>query len=293
MENKKRNITGLTFLIMGVIVLIIGIIAMKNTDMSKYDITDTGERRSTVEEYKAEDVKELKLILGASSYTIKADSTTDKITVDSVDTEENYASTSQKDGVFEYRVNNKELIDTGWFRFHFFDFDLTKLANVRSWKDLKSIADPDDGKVIITVPDKVFDKVTIECGVGNSKISGIKCRELIFDGGVGNVELNDVTADKTSLDAGVGNLSGYGSSFGKFELDAGVGNINLTGAMNDADINCGVGNVSIHVLGNISNYDVDSDDADIHGSGSGSVNSGERYKITVDSGLGDCNIYFE
>lgn len=290
MEHKTRNITGLTFLIMGIIVIIIGVIAMNNTDMSRYKVA-SGERESSVQQYNADGVTDIKLDLGVSSYKIIADESTDKITVDSKNIRKNGASSSVEGSTFEYRANESTLIDTGLFKFHFFDFDPSRIADVKSFKDLGRLFNEDeDSEVIITVPAKKYELVKISCGVGNSEVNGLECNELKLSAGVGNLKIYGIKAEDTKLSAGVGNIEGSDLSFDNIKLSAGVGNIELSGFFGDTDVSCGMGNVDLHIKGAKSDYDIDKDNADLHGEGS---SNGGKYDLKVSSGLGDCDIYFE
>ena len=290
MEHKARNITGLTFLIMGIIVFVIGVIAMNNTDMSKYSVT-RGERESSVQEYKADGVTDIKLDLGVSSYKIIADESAQKITVDSKNIRKSAASSSVEGSTFEYTANENTLIDTGFFKFHFFSLDPSRIADIKSFKDLGKLFNEDeDSEVIITLPAKKYNLVKISCGVGNTEVRGIESEELKLSAGVGNLEIYELRAENTKLSAGVGNLEGSGLSFDDIKLSAGVGNIELSGFFGNTDVSCGMGNVKLHISGARDDYDIDTDEADLHGEGS---SNGGKYDLKVSSGLGDCDIYFE
>ena len=292
MEHKKRNITGLTFLIMGVIVLVIGIIAVNNTDMSKYKSESSlGKRVDSTQEYNADGIKNIKLDLGISDYTVVFDESADKITVKSANFPEKGASTSADGDTFEYRANENNIISWNGFNFHLFDIDFSRIADMKSPTDISKLWEEDDSSVVITIPAKAYNDIKIGCGVGNTALSGkVSCDDLKINCGVGNLKLDGFSADTAKLEGGVGNIKGEGVSFGDLKIEAGMGNIDLKGFVGDTKINCGVGNIDLTIKGSRNDYDIDEDEADIHGSG---TSNGGSYTIKVESGLGDCDIYFE
>ncbi|MBO6141561.1 MAG: DUF4097 family beta strand repeat protein [Ruminococcus sp.] len=291
MEHKKRNITGLTFLIMGIIVLVIGIIAVNNTDMSKYKKTSGIKKTDSVQTYNADNVKDIKIEFGTNNYTVIFDENTDKITVDSKGIYENSASVSVDGDTFEYRTNENTILDFGPFKFHFFNLDFSRLADISSFSDIGKLFDEGDGEVCITLPAKDYDDVKIGCGIGNTSIKGnSNSKELKISAGVGNLSIDGLKAKTAKLSAGVGNIKGDNVSFDDFDLSAGIGNIDLRGFVGDTKVSCGTGNVKLTILGSESDYDIDEDDADIHGDGK---SNGGDYDLKISSGLGDCDIYFE
>ncbi len=291
MESKKKNIAGLTILILGVIVLVIGIIAVNNTDMSKYKTASrSGSRESFTEEYSAEGIEDIKISLDSNDYTIIFDDSTDRIKIEA----EDYAKDSYKvenfEGTFRFEPKD-ENIKLGKLSFHFWLPDLSRLDEIHSVGDLDKLFDDDDGKMTITIPKNLYDEVHISAGVGDLVFKGCECKTLHLSAGVGNVDITDVKADEGHLSAGVGNIDGTGINFEDFHLSAGVGNVDLAGFVGDSKISCGVGNVKLHVKNSSNNYHIKEDNADIHEGGS-SV-SDKDYDMKISSGLGDCDIYFE
>lgn len=288
---KRRLFTGLTLIILGILVFIIGFIAMRNTDMSQYNTKR--ERIDSFEEYDAGGVENITLDLGVSNYSIVFSGSAEKITVDSKGVFKDLTRAEVDGNDFSYRLNDSSVINIGKINIHMFDLNFERLADIHSLSDFADIINDkaDESKVTITLPDKEYKNIKINAGVGNVDISGADGDEIKLSAGVGNVTLTDISGKTTKISAGAGNIRGTDLDLGDFNLSAGVGNVDLSGKTNDTKISCGVGNVTMHIKGAKSDYNIDEDDAEIHGSGSG---SGDRnYDLKISSGLGDCDIYFE
>lgn len=135
-----------------------------------------------------------------------------------------------------------------------------------------------DANITITVPDKVFDKIDIEAGVGTTEIDDITVAEFDFDGGIGESSFT------------------YMDILRNADIDVGVGEFYFSGELNgDIDIDSGVGSVTMDIDGykldyNI-NYDKGVGDVEINGSNIESTN--EKHKIDIDCGVGEVNLNFK
>lgn len=290
MEHKKRNITGLTFLILGIVVLVIGIIAINNTDMSKYGTSHSGELETFTEEFSADGIENIKIDLGENDYSIIFDENAANITVHAEDLYKDSYTVKKEDGTF--KIETKDHTYKFWkFNFHFINIDYSKFNDIHSITDLGKLFDSYDGKVTVTFPARLYDEVKLSSGVGDVYISGCECKEFDLSAGVGNVDLENVKADSSRFSAGMGNIDGKDIDFESFNLSAGVGNVDLSGFVGDTKISCGVGDVIMHIKNDSHNYDIDEDEADIHTGGK--ETSDKKYDMKISSGIGDCDIYFE
>lgn len=290
MEHKARNITGFSFLILGIVALVAGIILVNNTDMSKYR-KDNGRHDSFVETYSAENIKDIKLEFAVNDYKIVFDDNADKITIDCNDVNKEFIDIKTEDSTFKLIEENGMSINKGIFKFHFFNLDLSRVDEIDSVGDIGKIFGDGDGEVIITIPEKYYDTVKVSSGVGNVEMTGGECNSLKVSAGVGNVDLIGTKSDDCDFSAGVGNIECTDVNFESFSLSAGMGNVKVKGFLGDTKLSCGVGNVDLYIKNSSDNYDIREDDADIHEGGKST--SDKKYDIKISSGMGDCDVYFE
>ena len=290
MEHKARNITGLSFLILGIVALVIGIILINTSDMSKYK-KDNGRHESFAETYSAEDIEEIKLSFSLNDYEIIFDENAKDIKVDCRDVNKDLLDIENEDKTFRLHEDSGTTIRKGIFHFEFFGLDLSRADEIDDVTDLDKLLTGGDGKVTITIPAKLYKSVKISSGVGNVDITGGECKSFKISAGVGNVHADGTKAEECDFSAGVGNIECTNVSFESFDLSAGMGNVKVSGFLGDTKLSCGVGNVDLHIKNSSDNYDIKEDNADIHYGGT-SVSSKE-YDLKISSGVGDCDVYFE
>ncbi len=117
----------------------------------------------------------------------------------------------------------------------------------------------EDAQIKVTIPrDGQFKEVKITTGAGNMEIEGLKADVLKLGIGAGNAKIKQVTAyKKADIDGGVGKVTIVDASFNDLDLDVGVGNFKLSGKLTgDSDIDCGVGKLELAVLGKQEDYTI-------------------------------------
>lgn len=162
----------------------------------------------------------------------------------------------------------------------------------------------DIGDLIIYIPENLvtLSDVNIEAGAGEITINSLETKELHLNLGAGKVYIENLIVDKeTNIDGGAGKLEIISGEINNLDLDMGVGEIvlqsNLTGK---SDIDAGIGNLNIELLGNKESYkievdkglgNIDIDNKDIVGEKQAWGN-GENY-IKIDGGIGNISVDFK
>ena len=175
--------------------------------------------------------------------------------------------------------------------------DKTKMIVFLNSNILRWFSDVEEAKLTITVPDKMFDKVEFDLGVGEANVSGINAKEMEIDSGTGSFTGKDLNISGTlDIDSGTGEVKLENCNVGKLDIDSGVGALSFSGKVTDGlDADCGVGETDITIYGNYNDYDVDADagigkvnieKGDTSHSGSGKI------PVKVDGGIGEVNIRF-
>lgn len=114
----------------------------------------------------------------------------------------------------------------------------------------------------VFIPDNInFNAVSINGGAGKIKIEELKSENLFLDLGAGNVTIENLLIErKAEIDGGFGNLTINNGQINNLELDLGVGDLSLTSYLTgEAEINTGVGESNINLLGDAESYSIEVD----------------------------------
>ena len=159
-----------------------------------------------------------------------------------------------------------------------------------------------NGDLILYIPETIeFEKVKINAGAGKINIENLNTEELELELGAGETEIKtlNVTRD-CNIDGGAGKFSILSGNINNLDLDIGLWETNLTAKLKGkSDIDAGVGNVNITLLGNkedykididkgLGNINIDEDSFDVDGT----YGTGETF-IKVDGGVGNIKVDFE
>lgn len=152
----------------------------------------------------------------------------------------------------------------------------------------------DAGEITVTLPEKVYEEITVDQGVGEFTATDISCDVFKLECGVGDSNLINVTAKSIDIDMGVGECEIRESALTNCRIEGGVGDftINNSDILSGCSIDGGVGEININL--NSDNYKViaDSGLGDVVFNGDevdNNIGSGE-VTIDVDCGVGDINI---
>jgi len=164
------------------------------------------------------------------------------------------------------------------------------------------LANKENKTLTLFVPeDFVFDVVSINNGAGDININILNAKNLFLDLGAGNVNMSNINVNREAeINGGAGDLDIKDSNINNLELDLGVGNVNLTSVLRgESEINTGVGETKINVLGKIEDYELEIDKGIGNVTVDGvSINSEYRYghglnHIDIDGGMGNIDVTFQ
>jgi len=128
----------------------------------------------------------------------------------------------------------------------------------------------DGSKLVVYVPsDYIFDSVSIENGASKIDIDSLSCKKLYMDLGAGKVTINNILVlNKAEIDGGAGEINIENGSLNNLDLDMGIGKLSLISQITgESEIDAGIGNVNLNLLGNLN-----------------------EYKIILDKGIGKCSV---
>ena len=159
-----------------------------------------------------------------------------------------------------------------------------------------------DIKLIIYLPKGlVFEKADITSGVGKLSFEKLSAQKLVLDFGVGKAVINELEAlDSATINGGAGFVEIRNGWLNNLTLDMGVGKFKLKSKLTGkSDIDHGIGNGEIILLGSKEDYSLDID----KGLGQTTVD-GEKIeddttfgtgnnRVEIDGGIGEINIKFE
>lgn len=116
--------------------------------------------------------------------------------------------------------------------------------------------------LILEVPENyIFDRVKIKTGAGRLTIDSLSSKELSLDLGAGEAVIGTLNAsEKSSLNGGAGKITVNTGSLSNLDFDIGVGEVSLTSRLSgESEINCGVGNIKLTLIGGREDYCVEFD----------------------------------
>ena len=162
-------------------------------------------------------------------------------------------------------------------------------GNITNWDDLKKAfgVDASAMDVSITVPATPMEKLKVKTRLGNVHVSGLEVvGKVKAETGLGNIECYEVRAyDEVELESGMGDVTlGVQEAYSsvRFDLKTGMGTVeaHLNGPEKDWDYEAktGMGNVTVN--------------GDSRGSKLERKSTGD-YKLELESGMGDINLYFQ
>ncbi|MGN0572975.1 MAG: DUF4097 family beta strand repeat-containing protein [Acutalibacteraceae bacterium] len=157
-------------------------------------------------------------------------------------------------------------------------------------------------KVILTVPEsKIFDKADISAGAGTVRIDELTADKLCLDLGAGKTDIGKLSALSSSrINGGAGELNIGGGELANLDFDMGVGKVSIVSRLNgDCEADCGVGDLSLTLIGTRDDYRIDLDkgvgEAVVGGerASDGAVFGNGVNSVDVDGGVGRIEIKFE
>lgn len=157
------------------------------------------------------------------------------------------------------------------------------------------------GKLILSIPAGfVFREADIATGAGRVSVEVLSVQELSLELGAGEVNLQNLTVKtKANVEGGAGKITMQNARIHNLDMEMGVGEVDMTAVLaGSTQIECGIGNVQITLLGSKADYRIQLD------TGLGNaVIDGQRMqkdavygqgdnRIALDAGIGNIRIDF-
>ena len=157
---------------------------------------------------------------------------TDHITVDYADTAEKPLYTiSVEDGLLRIQTTTEEREK---------NISLIKIGG-------KTVSEKPTHDLVITLPQKKYQDVSVALAVGTLSVEGVKAAQLTAEAAVNTVELSGIQADQLNAASAVGKMTLRDSQIGNAEIEGAVGgvaveNVTASGQLTVTNI---VGSVSL------------------------------------------------
>lgn len=159
-----------------------------------------------------------------------------------------------------------------------------------------------DEEIIIYIPENLeFEEVEISTGAGKVIIESMTTKKLSFELGAGETQIKSLNVlREAEIEGGAGRLEISSGSINNLDLDMGVGEIILdTELKGKSDIDAGVGNLRINLIGQEDSYAIKTSKGlgsiKIDGKevSNDSVYGNGTNQIEIDGGIGNIDIDFE
>lgn len=153
----------------------------------------------------------------------------------------------------------------------------------------------------ITLPkDLIFNEADIDTGAGRILIESLSAGELSLDLGAGETVIDSLNVSgEASISGGAGRIEIKHSEIGHLDVDHGVGELIITSLVkNGGEFDCGMGSVSVTLIGGEDDYSVNAEKGigEIKICGR-SVSNGSTYgigssRIEINGGVGAVHVDF-
>ena len=179
----------------------------------------------------AQQVDRIRVEDAISNVTIRT-ADTDHITVDYADTAEKPLYTiSVEDGLLRIQTTTEEREK---------NISLIKIGG-------KTVSEKPTHDLVITLPQKKYQDVSVALAVGTLSVEGVKAAQLTAEAAVNTVELSGIQADQLNAASAVGKMTLQDSQIGNAEIEGAVGgvaveNVTASGQLTVTNI---VGSVSL------------------------------------------------
>ncbi len=228
---KSTNVIlffSLAFIIVGIIMIVVALLL--GAEFNNYKLSDFNQVYE-------ENINTININVEAGEVIIKE---SDSFKIEASDIVENKFKSEV--------INNTWEIEHLQFS-HFFNF----LSNSFSL----------NSKIIIYIPEDItMDKFTIDLGAGKGEIENLNAKDIKINVGAGSLDIDNLYSEKSNIDCGVGDININGIMLGYNKIDNGVGSVNLNLIGNEKDYNyrydIGIGEVKIndttHTKGSSGDY---------------------------------------
>lgn len=264
-------IVSMIILLLGAAVLAVGIILWKTNGIDQYIHLES----FSVKDQPLDNIA--KLDINVESGTLKIIRGGEKLDLNAENVPE---------GIYDYGTRDGKFVLKCKSRFSFLNYSVLQLFTDKNIKP----------KFELTLPDKVFDEVTLKVGAGEIELDGLTADEIEIDVGAGSLSGSGVKAlNELNCDIGAGEFVLTDCETSKLELDCGAGSATYKGTVTGgADIDCGVGELNITVYGSADMYNIKAEkgigDLNIDRGGAPAEKGSIPFK--VDGGIGEINIKF-
>lgn len=169
-----------------------------------------------------------------SNVTIRT-AETDHITVDYADTTEKPLYTiSVEDGLLSIQTTTEEI-------------EGKNMSLIKIRIDGKTVSGRPDHDLVITLPQKQYQELSVALAVGTLSIEGVKASQLTAESAVNTVKLSGIQADQLNTASAVGQVTVCDSQIGNAEIEGAVGgvvveNVTASGQLTVSNV---VGSVSL------------------------------------------------
>lgn len=171
-----------------------------------------------------------------------------------------------------------------------------------SEKDHKPFSESSKKSVLtLTLPEGLtFNEADIDTGAGRILIESLSAKELSLDLGAGETVIHSLNvSDKASINGGAGRLEIKYSEIGHLDVDHGIGELIITALVkNSGEFDCGMGSVSVTLIGGEDDYSVHAEKGigEIKISGisasNGSTHGAGSSRIEINGGVGAVSVDF-
>ena len=286
-KNSGKGVNaGLIIFILGLMLTAVGVFMCHNTDLNKYYKT-----KDYSIAFDADKVKNININNGTGDFDIKKGSGKD-IEVIGENVSEDFIAELNGDTIEITSPKTRNF----WLSLPMLTYKSTKIEIRLPEKEYNALT-MEDGVGDIDLTDAEFKEIKLNGGTGDCKINKISCGDIYIETGTGDLEVKDVKCSSCQFIAGTGDTKIHDIDTDKSELfvKCGTGDLEIKKAVTGGlKINNGTGDTEFSGTVN-GNIDIETGAGDLElalTNPETDFGKSGKYKMTIDKGIGDQEISY-
>lgn len=157
-----------------------------------------------------------------------------------------------------------------------------------------------DPKITIILPEKEYNNFTAKNHIGSISIDGITADNFITESDIGQVKIIDCKGNQSSsITNGLGEITLRNSNFNNLDLENDIGSINLNDCLvlGKTSASTGIGEIDFNLSGDLSNYDIDLESgigsSKINGKKGSSHSASAVHEMDIECDIGSIKVNFD
>lgn len=285
-KNRGNGVNGgLIIFLIGLILTSVGAFMCHNTDLNKYY-----ETKDYNVAFSADKVKNISIDNGIGDFEIMKSSGKD-VEIIGGNVSEDFTAELSGDTIIITAPGTKHF----WLSIPFLTTKTTKVEIKLPEKEYNKLT-MEGGIGDFELSDAKFKEITLSGGTGDCKVNKISCEKIYIENGTGDLKVEDVKCDSCTFNSGTGDVKIADiDTKGVLSVDSGTGDLNIANVVSNG-LNIQKGTGDTHFLGTVNgNIEIEAGVGDLDialTNPETDFGKSGKYTMSIDKGVGDKEISY-